>query len=158
MSSTITSTSTDVLASSKALLDAHDALLRKLEANQQRYQSTIQRFPSPPPGLGTRFLVPARSPHSREGSVESSDSETDVREVCKTRRLGSCFPLAHMYMTTKPLRADLPPIKRLRAARYKNYSPEEETIRNDYSQQYVDGGDWPQNFVQGAEPGRRFEE
>jgi len=63
-----------------------------------------------------------------------------------------------MYMTTKPLRADLPPIKRLRAARYKNYSPEEETIRNDYSQQYVDGGDWPQNFVQGAEPGRRFEE
>jgi hypothetical protein len=63
-----------------------------------------------------------------------------------------------MHITTQPLRTDLPPIKRLRATRYKNYSPEEETIRNDYSQQYVDGGDWPQNFVQGAELERRFEE
>ncbi|KAG8944923.1 hypothetical protein FRC04_001364 [Tulasnella sp. 424] len=43
-------------------------------------------------------------------------------------------------------------------ARYPNYVPEEETIRNDYSQRYVDSGDWPQNWVQGAEPERRFEE
>ncbi|KAI0030836.1 MT-A70-domain-containing protein, partial [Vararia minispora EC-137] len=45
-----------------------------------------------------------------------------------------------------------------RAARFRNYIPEEETVRNDYSQHYVDAGDWPQNFVLGAEPARRFEE
>ncbi|KAF8331940.1 MT-A70-domain-containing protein [Cantharellus anzutake] len=56
------------------------------------------------------------------------------------------------------LRDDLPPEKRERALRYQNYSPEEETIRNDYSQRYVDGGEWPQNWVLGAEPERRFEE
>lgn len=43
-------------------------------------------------------------------------------------------------------------------ARYPNYVAEEETIRNDYSQRYVDSGEWPQNWVQGAEPERRFEE
>ncbi|KAF7307680.1 hypothetical protein MKEN_01128000 [Mycena kentingensis (nom. inval.)] len=59
---------------------------------------------------------------------------------------------------TSQLRPDLPPAKRARVARYKNYVPEEETIRNDYSQQYVDGGDWPQNWVLGAEPEHRFEE
>jgi hypothetical protein len=52
----------------------------------------------------------------------------------------------------------LPPPKRARAAHYENYVPEEETIRNDYSQRYVDGGEWPQNWVLGAEPERRFEE
>jgi mRNA (2'-O-methyladenosine-N6-)-methyltransferase len=55
-------------------------------------------------------------------------------------------------------RADLPPAKRARAARYKNYVPEEETVRNDYSQRYVDGGEWPQNWVLGADPEHRFEE
>lgn len=55
-------------------------------------------------------------------------------------------------------RADLPPAKRARVARYKNYVPEEETIRNDYSQRYVDGGEWPQNWVLGADPEHRFEE
>jgi hypothetical protein len=55
-------------------------------------------------------------------------------------------------------RSDLPPVKRARAARYINYVPEEETIRNDYSQHYVDSGDWPQNWVLGAELENRFEE
>ena len=59
---------------------------------------------------------------------------------------------------TRPIRSDLPPYKRARAARYANYIPEEETIRNDYSQRYVDGGEWPQNWVLGAEPEHRFEE
>ena len=56
------------------------------------------------------------------------------------------------------LREELQPAKRIRAARYMNYVPEEETIRNDYSQRYVDGGEWPQNWVVGAELERRFEE
>lgn len=91
MSSTITSISTDVLATSEALLEAHDALLRKLEANQQKYRLITQRFPSPPPGLGARLVVPARSPHESEGHIESSDSEPDVREVCKVyTTTGSC--------------------------------------------------------------------
>ena len=51
-----------------------------------------------------------------------------------------------------------PPAKKARCARYQNYIPEEETIRNDYSQRYVDGGEWPQNWVVGAEMERRFEE
>ena len=58
----------------------------------------------------------------------------------------------------RPVRPDLPAAKRARVAHYKNYVPEEETIRNDYSQRYVDGGEWPQNWVLGAEPERRFEE
>jgi mRNA (2'-O-methyladenosine-N6-)-methyltransferase len=56
------------------------------------------------------------------------------------------------------LRTDLPPAKRARLAKYRNYVPEEETIRNDYSQHYVDSGEWPQNWVLGAEPENRFEE
>ncbi|KAF8890670.1 MT-A70-domain-containing protein, partial [Infundibulicybe gibba] len=57
-----------------------------------------------------------------------------------------------------PVKTDLPPAKRARVARYHNYVPEEETIRNDYSQRYVDGGEWPQNWVMGAESEHRFEE
>ncbi|KAF5361452.1 hypothetical protein D9758_006260 [Tetrapyrgos nigripes] len=56
------------------------------------------------------------------------------------------------------IRQDLPPAKRARCLRYKNYVPEEETIRNDYSQHYVDSGEWPQNWVLGADPEHRFEE
>jgi len=56
------------------------------------------------------------------------------------------------------MRADLPLAKKARVAKYQNYVPEEETIRNDYNQRYVDGGEWPQNWVQGADPARRFEE
>ncbi|QRV85393.1 hypothetical protein RhiJN_13411 [Ceratobasidium sp. AG-Ba] len=52
----------------------------------------------------------------------------------------------------------LPPSKRARKEKYHNYVPEEETIRNDYSQRYVDGGEWPQNWVLGAKLEQRFEE
>jgi hypothetical protein len=52
----------------------------------------------------------------------------------------------------------LPPSKRARKEKYANYVPEEETIRNDYSQRYVDGGEWPQNWVLGAKLEQRFEE
>ncbi|KAG9004047.1 hypothetical protein FRB90_011080, partial [Tulasnella sp. 427] len=52
---------------------------------------------------------------------------------------------------------ELPKAKQAKMARYPNYVPEEETIRNDYSQRYFDSGEWPQNWVQGAEPERRFE-
>ncbi|KAF8596934.1 MT-A70-domain-containing protein [Ceratobasidium sp. AG-I] len=52
----------------------------------------------------------------------------------------------------------LPPSKRARKEKYTNYVPEEETIRNDYSQRYVDGGEWPQNWVLGARLEQRFEE
>ena len=98
MSSAITSTSTDVLASSKALLDTHDALLQKLDADQQRYRLIIQRFPSPPPGLGSRFIVPTRSPDGREDSNVSSDSEPDVREVSKSccALEVACFTVVHI--------------------------------------------------------------
>ena len=35
-------------------------------------------------------------------------------------------------------------------AKYQNHSPEEETTRTDYSQQYVDSGGWPQDWMLGA--------
>ncbi|KAJ7490503.1 hypothetical protein FB451DRAFT_1513150 [Mycena latifolia] len=54
--------------------------------------------------------------------------------------------------------ADLPPARRARVARYKNHVPEEETIQNDYSQRYLDGSEWPQSWVFGADPEHRFEE
>ncbi len=63
------------------------------------------------------------------------------------------------FLTPPTPPAETPqPAKRARAIHYENYVPEEETIRNDYSQRYVDGGEWPQNWVLGAEPERRFEE
>jgi mRNA (2'-O-methyladenosine-N6-)-methyltransferase len=78
----------------------------------------------------------------------------------------SSYPPSPIHDETPPsspepqpsIRQDLPPAKRARAARYHKYVPEEETIRNDYSQRYVDGGEWPQNWVLGAEPEHRFEE
>jgi hypothetical protein len=62
------------------------------------------------------------------------------------------------YSQSKGREARPTPAKKARVAKYQNYVPEEETIRNDYNQRYVDGGEWPQNWVQGADPARRFEE
>lgn len=50
-------------------------------------------------------------------------------------------------------RNDLPEAKRARMAKYANYVPEEETIRNDYSQHYVDSGFYPQNYILGTHAG-----
>lgn len=131
-----TATVTEVLASANDLLAQHLALVSRVRDSQKSHRRTLRTLPSPPQHILRLPLIPSPKP-SPPPSPPSS-------------------PL--LLPRRKPPRADLPPAKRARAAHYENYVPEEETIRNDYSQRYVDGGEWPQNWVLGAEPERRFEE
>ena len=127
---------TDVLASANDLLSQHLALIARVRDSQKSHRRKLRTLSSPPQSILRLPLIPSPKP-SPPPSPPSS-------------------PL--LVPRRKPPRADLPPPKRARAAHYENYVPEEETIRNDYSQRYVDGGEWPQNWVLGAEPERRFEE
>ncbi|KAJ7490506.1 hypothetical protein FB451DRAFT_1361362 [Mycena latifolia] len=84
------------------------------------------------------------------GSAESTGARGGSRRGGLGRRFSARLSAATAGRTHR--RADSPPAKRALVARYKNYVPEEETIRNDYSQRYVDGREWPQNWVLGADP------
>lgn len=133
-SSTTMASTTELISSANDVLASHSALLSRIRQSQLNHRRQLRALPSPPHELLRLPLIPSPT-QSPETSPPSS-------------------PL----LSTKQPRADLPPAKRARVARYNNYVPEEETIRNDYSQQYVDGGEWPQNWVLGAEPEHRFEE
>ncbi|KAG6868658.1 hypothetical protein C0993_012463 [Termitomyces sp. T159_Od127] len=133
----ITAKTMEVISSANELLASHSALITNIRFNQQDYRRQLQRLRSPPQELLNIPLVPSPPP-----SPTSDDSPLPTPEAA-SRELQ---------------RQDLPPAKRARVARYANYVPEEETIRNDYSQRYVDAGEWPQNWVLGAEPEHRFEE
>ena len=126
---TVTATANDLLAQ-------HLVLISRLRESQRAHRRKLRVLPSPPLSILNLPTIPSPK-HSPPSSPPSS-------------------PL--LLPRRKPPRADLPPAKRARAVHYENYVPEEETIRNDYSQRYVDGGEWPQNWVLGAEPERRFEE
>lgn len=129
-------TVTQVLASANDVLSQHLALIARIKDSQKTHRRKLRTLPSPPQSVLKLPLIPSPKP-SPPPSPPSS-------------------PL--LVPRRKPPRTDLPPTKRARATHYENYVPEEETIRNDYSQRYVDGGEWPQNWVLGAEPERRFEE
>lgn len=141
------STATSVqstLASVNDLLAYHASLLERTRTSQANRLRAIRALPSTPSSPQVQSLLntplipsPTRSPSS------SPPSSPLISSVAAKQRAP---------------RSDLPPAKRARWERYKNYVPEEETIRNDYSQRYVDGGEWPQNWVLGADPDRRFEE
>ncbi|KAH9052025.1 MT-A70-domain-containing protein [Lactarius deliciosus] len=131
-----TATVTEVLASANDILAQHLALITRVRDSQKSHRRKLRTLSSPPQSILKLPLIPSPKP-SPPPSPPSS-------------------PL--LVPRRRPPRADLPPPKRARAAHYENYVPEEETIRNDYSQRYVDGGEWPQNWVLGAEPERRFEE
>lgn len=127
----------DVLISAERLLIAHADLIAHVRDVQRNNRRQLRALPSPPQDLLNLALIPTPSP-SPSPSPPSS-------------------PL--LAPRSKPLqRPDLPSAKRARVVRYPNYVPEEETIRNDYSQRYVDSGEWPQDWVVGAELERRFEE
>lgn len=126
----------ECLASANELLAAHSALLSRVRTTQLVQRRQLKTLRSPPQEILNLPLIPSPQ-HSPTPSPPSS-------------------PL--LQHKPKPHRPDLPPAKRARVARYNNYVPEEETIRNDYSQRYVDGGEWPQNWVLGADPEHRFEE
>ncbi|KAJ3879122.1 MT-A70-domain-containing protein [Lentinula edodes] len=131
---------TEAISSANDLLAAHSALVSRVRQSQQNHRRKLQSI-QPPPSLELIRLPTIRSPLPSP----SSSSPTENSPI-------------QSYNNALPLRLDLPPAKRARVARYKNYVPEEETIRNDYSQRYVDGGEWPQNWVLGADPEHRFEE
>ncbi|KAJ6619051.1 MT-A70-domain-containing protein [Mycena sp. CBHHK59/15] len=131
-----TATTTEIVGAANDLLAAHAALVQTVRTAQQAHRRQLRALRSPPPALLALPLIP--SPPASPLVVDS--------------------PPGSPRAQGPPPRTDLPPAKRARAARYKNYVPEEETIRNDYSQRYVDGGEWPQNWVLGADPEHRFEE
>ncbi|KZT58139.1 hypothetical protein CALCODRAFT_255663 [Calocera cornea HHB12733] len=136
-------TSADVLPRAVDLLAAHTSLLSKVRQTQQLNHSLLSSaFPeqSRPAAVTAVLQAPLTDASHTQVPILSSPASPPPPKR----------PL--------PDRPDLPPAKRARMAKYRNYVPEEETVRNDYSQHYVDTGDWPQNYVQGAELERRFEE
>ncbi|OCH88940.1 MT-A70-domain-containing protein [Obba rivulosa] len=126
----------DCIASANEVLAAHSALVSRVRATQWSHRRQLRTLASPPHAILKLPLIssPTRSPSPSPPSSPVTPPKP------------------------RPQRPDLPPAKRARSARYSNYIPEEETIRNDYSQRYVDGGEWPQNWVLGADPEHRFEE
>ncbi|KAL1678755.1 MT-A70-domain-containing protein [Schizophyllum commune] len=136
-------TTTEVMSSANELLGQHSVLLARVRAKQIQHREQLQTLISPPEELTKLPLIPEH----RTPSPTPESSETPPPE-----------PPAWQQEEPAATRKDLPPAKRARMKRYRNYVPEEETIRNDYSQRYVDGGEWPQNWVQGADPDRRHDE
>ncbi|KAJ8587952.1 MT-A70-domain-containing protein [Rhizopogon salebrosus TDB-379] len=134
MSTTVASTA-EVLNSAHSLLASHRELLTYVRNSQRTHRRQLRALPSPPNDLLNIPVIDSPLP----SPLPSPQSSPQLQRTHR-RQL------------------HLPPAKRARIARYANYVPEEETIRNDYSQRYVDSGEWPQNRVLGAEPSRRFEE
>ncbi|KAF9054269.1 MT-A70-domain-containing protein [Panaeolus papilionaceus] len=123
----------NAITEANELLAAHAALILRVRQSQADHRANLEDLESPPTELLELPLIPTPSSTPPPEPSASPEHQTFIRH-------------------------DLPPNKRARVARYRNYVPEEETIRNDYSQRYVDGGEWPQNWVLGAEPEHRFEE
>lgn len=133
----VAESTSELLSEANEILASHAALLDRVRASQQNFRRQLQTLQSPPEELLKLPTVPS-SP------LLTPDDDSPLQS-----------PLVKQEDSD---RSDLPPAKKARLARYCNYVPEEETIRNDYSQRYVDGGEWPQNWVIGAEPEHRFEE
>lgn len=138
-------TTTEVLSSANDLLASHAALISRVRSSQQANRRQLHSLIDVPEELLRLPLIP--SPPPPDDKDEDDGTTTPPASPAFTPLLAKANA-----------RTDLTPAKRARVARYRNYVPEEETIRNDYSQRYVDGGEWPQNWVLGAEPERRFEE
>ena len=129
-------TTAECISSANDLLAAHAALVNRVRLDQKSYRRQLRALPSPPQSILNVPLIPSPQPSPPQSRSPSPSLPPPKQRIYK----------------------DLPPAKRARVARYENYVPEEETIRNDYSQRYVDGGEWPQNWVLGADPEHRFEE
>lgn len=157
----------DILSSTNALLASHSALLDRVRSTQRSNRSSLRKYANSltsssnaPTGavdaLNPLLNLPLlKTPPPSPPLSSSASLDFDYEP-------SSPSPASNVASVVKPyprmIRADLSPSKKARCARYENYVPEEETIRNDYSQHYVDSGEWPQNWVVGAEMERRFEE
>jgi mRNA m6A methyltransferase non-catalytic subunit len=145
---------TEVLSSANATLASHSALLARIRTSQKQHRRQLRALPAPPYDILRLPLLPS-PPRSPSPSPPPSPGPAPSHIQVVTYQNQQRAERGDRPSSSKP---ELPLAKRARAARYKNYIPEEETIRNDYSQRYVDGGEWPQNWVTGADPSRRFEE
>ncbi|KAG9028138.1 hypothetical protein FRB95_006822 [Tulasnella sp. JGI-2019a] len=127
------------MESTEELLRTHATLTSRVRSFQRDHRRTLSDLPSPPQSLLALPLIPAPSP--------------PLPNTPPRRPLSS-----GAQQSQRVVQPDIPASKRAKVARYANYVPEEETIRNDYSQRYVDTGEWSQNWILGAEPEKRFEE
>jgi hypothetical protein len=67
----------DPLKTSADLLDAHVAIIKKLDDAEDRYNVILARFPGGPPNaLLSRSLVPFTESGRRKRSIESLDSDS----------------------------------------------------------------------------------
>ncbi|KAF9264563.1 MT-A70-domain-containing protein [Marasmius fiardii PR-910] len=143
--------STEIISSANDILSAHSTLISRTRQSQKSHRRLLQNLhPLPSDELINLPLIPSPPRSPSPANSDSSPAPISPTEPRADRN--------KPFSRAQQDRPDLPPSKRARLARYKNYVPEEETIRNDYSQHYVDSGEWPQNFVLGAEIERRFEE
>lgn len=137
------SSTTETLSDINHLLSVHSNLVRRVRNAQRTHRDALRTLPSPPESLLQLPLIRTPSP-SPPSSPHTEYSYSHITAPAASRN--------------PKLRTDLLPEKRVRLARYAHYIPEEETFRNDYCQRYVDSGDWPQNWVVGADLEKRFEE
>jgi mRNA (2'-O-methyladenosine-N6-)-methyltransferase len=138
-------TTTELLSSAHSVLESHAQLMKSIEMNHSRRRELVSQLPPFVTAGVTLPDLPTRSPSPDlpPGDNTLRNTRGDYLERERERQLQ---------------RTDLDKDKMAKVRRYRNYVPEEETIRNDYSQQCVDGGQWPQNWVLGAELEQRFEE
>lgn len=143
------SSTTETLSDINHLLSVHNTLVRRIRNTQRAHRDDLRTLPSPPETLLQLPLIRTPSP-SPPSSPYTRPSQSHVH---------TSTPGPASAPSQNPrLRTDLPPEKRVRLARYAHYIPEEETFRNNFCQRYVDSGDWPQNWVLGADLEKRFEE
>ncbi|KAG8857843.1 hypothetical protein FRB96_005562 [Tulasnella sp. 330] len=127
------------MESTEELLRTHATLTARIRTFQRDHRRNLSSLSTPPESLLALPLIPAPSPPLPNTPPRRAASSASQQ-------------------TQRVILPEIPAAKRAKVARYANYVPEEETIRNDYSQRYVDTGEWSQNWVLGAEPERRFEE
>ncbi|KAJ3505731.1 hypothetical protein NMY22_g17480 [Coprinellus aureogranulatus] len=113
MAATLCTTS-DVLASANELLAEHAALITRVRTSQEENRKKCFSIQPTPHEVLKAPLIPVRP------STPPSEPESPPPSPPRNRLI----------------RPDLSGIKKARATRYINYVPEEETIRNDYSQRY----------------------
>jgi hypothetical protein len=154
-------TAMEVIASANSTLASHSALLAGVRTAQKSHRRHLRALPAPPTEVLSLPLLPSppRSPSpTPSASPEASTSSLPYPNLNKAPNHTRGPAQAPEPGRSRPGRPELPPAKKARAQRYATYVPEEETIRNDYNARYVQGGEWPQNWVLGAEPEHRFEE
>jgi hypothetical protein len=138
-------TTTELLSSAHSVLESHSQLMKSIETSHNRRRELVSQLPPSVIAGVSLPELPTRSPSPEPSSNDTAPRNTrdDYLDRERERQLQ---------------RTDLDKEKMAKVRRYSNYVPEEETIRNDYSQHCVDSGQWPQNWVLGAELERRFEE